>query len=307
MISLSTASVVLLLAYGLWSLYWYRKHQQAVHERIRTGLKLPEPTTDLMTRLREAVNGLAITKGLDRQLAQANISLPVADFFLIQLGAALFLALILSRAFSLAFLPAFAFAMVLAAGGAKLLVRLRKGSLAQAVTKQLPDGVRMLANSLHAGLSVRQGLGMVAREMPAPLGPLMQRAVQEIQLGSSLEEALDGFVQRVDSPDLRFVVTTILLQHEMGGDLAGALESVAASLVERLTVEGEVRTVTAEQRYVAMVLPVVPVMGVLLLNAGNPGYAQVLVKPLGVILLLVSGLLQGIGFYLIVRTARIKV
>lgn len=293
--------------WGLWCFYWSRKQELAVRERIRTGLNLPEPTADPLTRLREAVNGLAITRGLDRQLAQANISLSVADFFLIQFAVALFLALVMTRAFSIPFPSALAFALAIVAGGAKLLIRLRKGSLAQAVTKQLPDGVRMLANALHAGLSVRQGLSMVAREIPAPLGPLMQRAVQEIQLGSPLEEALDGIVQRVDSPDLRFVVTTILLQHEMGGDLAGALESVAASLVERLTVEGEVSTITAEQRYVAMVLPVVPVMGVLLLNAGNPGYAQVLVKPLGVVLLLVSGLLQGIGFYLIVRTARIKV
>jgi tight adherence protein B len=306
-IALLAGSTVLLLSWGLWCLYWQRLQERAVRERIRKGLDIPESPGDPLSRLRQAVNGLAITKGMERQLTQANISLTAADFYLIQLGAALVLALVLSRAFTVTFLAGLSMALVIVATGAKLMIRLRKGSLAQAVTKQLPDGVRMLANALHAGLSVRQGMSLVAREIPAPLGVLMQRTVQEIHLGAPLEEALDGLVQRVDSPDLQFVATTILLQHEMGGDLAGALDSVAAALVERLTVEGEVRTVTAEQRYVAMVLPVVPVMGVVFLNAGHPGYVEVLVRPLGVILLLVSGLLQGIGFYLIVRTARIKV
>lgn len=307
MIALLTGTAVLLFSWGCWSLYWYRKQERAIRERIRSGLELPEQTTNLLTRLRVSVSSLAITKGMERQLAQANLSFSVADFFLIQLGIACLFALILSRAFRLPFLSALACAFAVVTGGAKLLIRVRKGSLAQAVTRQLPDSVRMLANALHAGLSLRQGLSMVAREIPPPLGPLLQRVVQEMQLGGSLEEALDGLLQGVDSPDLRFVVTTILLQHEVGGDLAGALDSVATSLVERLTVEGEVRTVTAEQRYVAMVLPVIPVMGVLFLNAGHPGYAQVLFKPMGVVLLLVSGLLQGSGFYLIMRTARIRV
>ncbi len=307
MIALLTGSSIFLFSLGLWQLYWLRQHRQAVRDRMRSGLQIPEEATDLLTRLRKAANGLEATRGLERQLAQANINLPVADFYLLQMGAVLLLTLLLSRAFTLHFFSGLSLALILVVVGVKVLLRLRKGTLAQAVTAQLPDAVRMLANALHAGLSVRQALSMVAREIPAPFGPLLQRAVQEIHLGAPLEDALDGLVQRVDSPDLRFVVTTILLQHEMGGDLAGALESVAAALVERLTVEGEVRTVTAEQRYVAMVLPVVPVLGVILLNAGNPGYTKVLSRPLGVILLLVSGLLQGIGFYLITRTARIKV
>lgn len=307
MIPVLAGAAVLSGSWGLWCLYWHRKTARTARERIRTGLNLPQPSGDLLGRFRSAVAELAIAADMEKRLARANLNIPVADFVIIQLAGALLLALLLSRAFTLQFLPSLSLSIGGVFFATRLLLKQRGASLTQGVANQLADAVRMLANSTRAGLSLWQGLTLLAREVPAPLGPMIQRAVHEIQLGATLEEALDELVDRVDSPDLRFVVTTILLQHELGGDMAGALDSVATALVERLMVEGEVRTLTAEQRYVALVLPVIPILGIVILNAGNPGYIQVLTRPLGLILLLVSGVLQVLGFYLINRVARIKV
>lgn len=293
--------------WGFWCLFWYRRSAGAARERVLAALNAERPRPDLLERIRASVSELALAADMERRLARANIQIPVADFLLMLLALAVVLGFLISRAFTVPFIPGFALALGLVLGGTRFFLKQRGASLAQEVTEQLGDAVRLLASSVRAGLSLRQGLALLAREVPAPLGPLVQRAVHEMHLGASLEEALDQMVDRVESPDLRFVVTTILLQHELGGDLPGALDSVAAALSERLMVEREVRTLTAEQRYVAMILPVIPIVGLIILNAGHPGYIQVLTRPLGILLLAVSGTLQVIGFWLINRTARIKV
>lgn len=307
MIPLLTGAAVFCGCWSLWCLYWYRRSAAAARERIRTGLGLPKPEGDLLSRIRRAVGQVALAQELERMLARANLAIPVADLVLLLLAGTVVLALLLSRAFAIAFLPSLALALSMVVGGTRVFLKQRGASLAQGVSGQMAEAARILANSVRAGLSVWQGLTVLARELSPPLGPLIQRTVHEIQLGASLEEALDELADRIDSPDLRLLVTTILLQHELGGDLAGALDAVAGALVERRMVEGEVRTLTAEQRYAAAMLPVIPLAGLLMLNLGHPGFIRVLAQPLGLVLLAVSGALQGLGFYLIHRTARIRV
>nr|PZN68798.1 MAG: hypothetical protein DIU55_13690 [Bacillota bacterium] len=307
LVPLLAGAAVFCGCWGFWCLYWYRRSAAAARERIRVGLGLPEPDGDPLNRLRAAVGQLAWAQDLERLLVRANLSVPVADLILLLAGGALLLAWVVSRGFGVPFLPSLALSFSVALVGTRIFLKRRTASLAQGVSVQMAEAARILSNAVRAGLSVWQGLTVLARELPAPLGPLIQRTVHEIQLGATLEEALDELVDRVDSPDLRLLVTTLLLQHELGGDLAGALDSVAGALVERRMVEGEVRTLTAEQRYVAAMLPVIPLAGMMILNLSHPGYIRVLTQPLGLVLLAVSGGLQLLGFFLIHRTARIKV
>jgi tight adherence protein B len=308
MIALLVFCGALSLTAGAWLAHLQGRQQRAVTERLRRALDLPAPPANPLLRYRDRFNAESdFARYLAAQLAQAGLGLTPFDFYLLQMGGWLLLVLLLHRAFSLEWPVSIVVAAVLVTLGGRYLLRLRRGSHSQAVGRQLPEAVRMLSNALHAGLSIRQGLTRLGQELPAPLGSMIRRAVREMQLGSSLEEALDGLTRRVDSRDMQFVVTTILLQHEVGGDLAGALEQIAAALVERQIVEGEVQTATAEQRYVAMILPIVPVGGLFLLNLGRPGYIEVLFRPLGLVLLAVSILLQVAGFLLIHRAARIKV
>lgn len=300
-------AAVFCFVWALWASYWSSRTADQTRERVRTMLNMKKPASGPINRVRRAVNQLWLAEELEKRLVKADISTPAADVLLALIGVAAVLAVLLSRAMVIPYWAALPLSAVIVASVTAFVLRQRGANLADSVNKQLPEAARVLANGLRAGLSLYQALGTMARELPAPMGPLIQRVVHEIQLGGSLEEALDNLIKRVDTPDLRFMVTTILLQHEMGGDLAGALDSVAAALVERMTVESEVRTLTAEQRYVAMVLPVIPILGILIMNAGRPGYMEVLTRPLGLILLAVSGGLQVLGFVLIYRAGRIKV
>lgn len=300
-------AAVFCFIWALWASYWSSRTADQTRERVRTMLNMQKPASGPINRLRRAVNQLWLAEALEKQLVKADVSTPAADVLLALITAAAVLAVLLSRAMVVPYWIALLLSGSIVAGVTAFVLKQRGANLADSVNKQLPEAARVLANGLRAGLSLYQAFSMTTRELPAPLGPLMQRVVHEMQLGASVEEALDNLLKRVDTVDLRFVVTTILLQHEMGGDLAGALDSVAEALVERMTVESEVRTLTAEQRYVAMILPVIPILGILIMNAGNPGYMEVLIRPLGLILLAVSGGLQVLGFILIYRAGRIKV
>jgi|GEM_PF-964351 len=300
-------AAVFCAAWSFWASYWSGRVAEQTRERVRSMLDIKKPDNGPVNRVRRAVNQLWLAEQLEKQLVKADISTPAADVLLALMVVAAVLAVLLSRAMVIPYWAALSLSAVIVAGVTGFVLRQRGANLADSVNKQLPEAARVLANGLRAGLSLYQAFGSTARELRAPLGPLIQRVVHEMQLGASIEEALDNLLKRVDTPDLRFMVTTILLQHEMGGDLAGALDSVASALVERMTVESEVLTLTAEQRYVAMVLPVIPVLGILIMNAGKPGYMEVLTRPLGLILLAVSGGLQVLGFVLIYRTSRIKV
>jgi tight adherence protein B len=308
MIAILTFLSTLLIAAGIYLARSHSRHQQALQERLRRAMDLPEPTANPIVRYRQDFNADSdLARMIAPQLGQAGLSITPFDWYSAQLGVIVLMTLLLMRAFSLEWGWSLTIAAILVPVGARYLLRMRRGSHSHAVGRQLPEAVRLIGNSLHAGLSIRQGLARAGQELPPPLGPIIRRAVREMQLGTSLEETLDHLTTRVDNRDLQFVVTTILLQHEVGGDLAGALEQIAAALTERLVVDGEVETATAEQRYVAMILPIVPIAGLFLLNVGHPGYIQVLFRPLGLLLLGASVVLQVFGFLLIHRAARIKV
>lgn len=302
---LSFLATFFLLA-GLRDVHLLRARSARLQERFSRLFDIKRPVDSPFQALRATLEGWGLGASWEPALRQSGLTINPVDFVLLLMVAIGVLTALLTR-LGLPVMAAMTIAMGALTGGARLFLSRRRGSLAAQVTRQLPEAVRMLAGSVHAGLSVRQGLALVAQEAGAPLGPLMKRVVHQLQLGATLEEALDGLVVQVDSRDLQLVATTILLQNEVGGDMAGALDGVASALVERLAVEGEVRTATAEQRYIAMVLPVVPIAGIFLLSAGRPGYLQVLTKPLGITLLVASVLLQGLGFFFIHRVGRIKV
>src|SRR5690606_3211472 len=143
---------------------------------------------------------LAWAQDLERLLVRANLSVPVADLILLLAGGALLLAWVVSRGFGVPFLPSLALSFSVALVGTRIFLKRRTASLAQGASVQMAAAARILSNAVRTGLAVWQGLTVLARELPAPLGPLIQRTVHEIQLGATLEEALDELVDRVDSP-----------------------------------------------------------------------------------------------------------
>lgn len=141
-------------------------------------------------------------------------------------------------------------------------------------TNQLGDMLTMVANALRAGFSFMQAFELISREMDAPMGREVQLVVNEVNLGNTLESALDNMQHRVASPDFELVVTAVLIQRQVGGDLASILDTISETIAERVRMRRETQTLTAQGRLSGWVLVLIPFALGGFLSVVNPGYLQ---------------------------------
>jgi tight adherence protein B len=124
---------------------------------------------------------------------------------------------------------------------------------------QLADMLNLMVNGLRAGYSTMQAMEAVSRELPAPISDEFRRVVQEMQIGISMEKALENLLRRIPSEDLDFVVTAVNVQREVGGNLAEILDTISFTIRERVRIKGEIRIMTAQVRTSGAVLSLIPV------------------------------------------------
>ena len=191
----------------------------------------------------------------------------------------------------------------------------RRASRLAAFNKQLPDTITLIANALRAGSSFLQAIEMVVREGQPPVTTEFNRVVREVNLGLAFEVALENMVRRVRSDDLELMATAITIQHQVGGNLAEILDSIAFTIRERVRIKGEIKTLTAQQRMSGYVVAFLPIglVGVLMVIAPKfmepmfmnpPGIAGL---PAGVVILGFAGFMMFVGFVLIQKIVAIEV
>jgi tight adherence protein B len=155
----------------------------------------------------------------------------------------------------------------------------RQAGRLKAFNNQLADTIALMSNSLRSGLSLAQSMEMISREAEPPISEEFQRVVREIGLGVGPQDALLHLVRRVASDDLELLVTAILVQFEIGGNLSRILDSIANTIRERVKLHGEIRTMSAQGRMAGYVLSGLPIAigGLLMLIA--PSYMGALFTP----------------------------
>jgi tight adherence protein B len=137
---------------------------------------------------------------------------------------------------------------------------------------QLGDMLNLMVNGLRAGYSTMQAMEAVSRELPAPISDEFHRVVQEMQIGISMEKALENLFRRIPSDDLDFVITAINVQREVGGNLSEILDTISFTIRERVRIKGEIRVMTANVRASGTILSLIPVGLALALWFISPEY-----------------------------------
>jgi tight adherence protein B len=191
----------------------------------------------------------------------------------------------------------------------------RRASRLNAFNKQLPDTITLIANALRAGSSFLQAIEMVVREGQPPVTTEFGRVVREVNLGLAFDVALENMVRRVRSDDLELMATAITIQHQVGGNLAEILDSIAFTIRERVRIKGEIRTLTAQQRLSGYVVAGMPIGLMIMLFVLAPGFTKPMFEnppgimglPAGLIVLGIGGFFMFIGFMLIRRIVAIEV
>ncbi len=187
-------------------------------------------------------------------------------------------------------------------------VKYLQGKRLNTFNSQLSDTIVLLSNSLRAGYSLLQSMETAAKELPAPISTEFARVTREIGLGLTVQEALGNLVRRIPSEDLDMMVTAINIQHEVGGNLAEILDTIAFTIRERVRIVGEIRSVTAQQRASATLLSALPILLGLILYALNAPYISRLWSSMcGWIMLIIGMAMMIAGYFVIQKIVTIEV
>lgn len=195
-------------------------------------------------------------------------------------------------------------------GGTAIWVALRasQASRNRTLSAQLPDALDMLCSSMRAGFSVGQAMHRVQAQSAPPLAEEFGRALEEIRLGRSLADALEGTVLRSANYDLALVVSAIQTQLEVGGNMSEVLEKIASMIRERVRLKEEVAIAAAEGRLSAVVLVAMPLVMVLLIRILNPQYLDPLTGTyVGRLMLATAGVLMVLGALVLRKLTTIDV
>lgn len=311
---------LLSLAGVLWSLWqiWqerYSERGERFEKRIKDVSTLAAAGQEIVTQKRlyarqEWLNQWLVTlilaTQLDRKLCRAGLRWLVADFLLLTL---------LLAALGLLLFLSFGSSSVMILLGTVLVGSLPYGLLSiferrrqQKLESQLPDVLEFIARAMQAGHAFNSGLQMAATESPQPIGAEFQTAFNQVNLGMPVQQALTGLAQRIDCPDMRYFSVAVLINREVGGDLAGLLRNVADLIRARLKLRLSIRAITAEGRISAWILGLLPFILAGTLVLLNPTYiAPLWQDPAGQRLVLYALVFMGFGILWMVRLTRVKI
>jgi tight adherence protein B len=239
-------------------------------------------------------------------LEQAGSSMPVARFLVISMGLALALGLGI-LVLTLQWLAG----IVAAAFGAMLpylIFRQKRKKRFYRFEEQLPEAIDMLGRAIRAGHPLSSGLKMVAEEATEPVASEFRRTHEEHRFGLAFEDAMLAMADRVRIVDVRILVTAILIQREVGGNLAEVLDNLASVIRARFTIRRQLRVYTAQGRFSGYVLAVLPIAVGAAVYSLNPPYIMLLfTDPLGKLLVLTAVIFQLIGFLWIRKIVNIEI
>jgi len=187
-------------------------------------------------------------------------------------------------------------------------VKFKKGQRMNAFSAEFPDALDLLVSALRAGLSFSAAMQIVAEESPEPVRSEFAVAVEEQSLGLDFRETMMNLTRRVDSLDLKFFVTAVILQRDTGGNLAEILENTSKLIRDRFRILGDIKTFTAQGRLTGGILLCLPLSISLFMFVMTPDYFKPMIESeTGRAALYFAGFLQLLGALVIRKIVSIKV
>ncbi len=255
--------------------------------------------------LSRLVNGFGFGPRLATSLAAANLSVTVSEYVMI-----------------IVLLAVLGFAVGFWRGG--LVLGLVVGAVAgyvpifylstrakrrkQAFANQLPEVLTLLVGALRAGHGLSQAMIDLTEQMPPPASEEFGQVVRAVNLGVPISVALNSLSERIGTGDVELIVTAIVVQSELGGNLATTLETISDTIRDRIRMKREIRVLTSQQRLTGGVLALTPVGLAVILSLLNPAYMKPFFEPGWIRLLpILAVVMQVIGFVVINKIMDIEV
>jgi len=276
-------------------------HLQTANLRDRINQPF-QALADRSSQRRRLNGGLTLAE----HLARADVKLRTAEFVMIQVAC-----LLVAAALALA---RFGFGpQVVISGVAGYLlpmrfVRYRQRRRLRAFNRQLPDTLSLLSNALKAGFSLPQALENVSRNTSPPIADEIGRVIRETNLGTPMEQSLNNMVRRIGSEDLDLIVTAIVIQSAVGGNLARVLDSISHTIRQRVQVKSQISALTAQARASGWVITLLPFAVAAILYVITPAYFRPMFSERAGQAMLAAALVSiGLGNLIIRRIVNFRV
>ncbi len=189
-----------------------------------------------------------------------------------------------------------------------IVVKVKIAQRIKAIDAQIADALVLISSSLRSGYSFMQAIELAGREMAPPISVEFHRVLREINLGVTTNDAMNHMAERINSEDLDMVVTAVLIQRQVGGNLAEILDNISTTIRERVKIRGHIKTLTAQGRLTGIIISLLPVGLCGVIYMINPGYIVPLFTQAAGQVLLASGIfMEFIGILLIRNIVDIKV
>jgi tight adherence protein B len=243
---------------------------------------------------------------LDNLISQANAKYPIGFFILLALFLAVLGFLVGNTVIKnrlLAVLLMFPFGAF-----PFLYLLILKQKRTEKFKRQLPEALDLMSRALRAGHAFTNGLRLAADEFDDPLGPEFSEALDEINFGISVPDALRNLARRIDCPEIKYFVVGVILQRETGGNLAELMGILAFLIREKFKFQGKVQTLSAEGRLSAFILILLPLLIAGWMQFSNPKYlAPLLTDPIGKFMMIGAGVMMVIGIFVMKKMVTIEV
>ncbi len=295
--------------YAWWSPQ--RRMRQEIQQRLR-GLRVETGRRpDSLLRQQYSASGilskLEIMKWLQATIDQAKLPYRAGNvvLFSVVLLAGGYLA---ADAFQL--FPFLILKILFAVGCSivpPLYIRMKRQRRMRQIEEMLPESIDLFTRAMRAGHNIHSGLQVLADETAEPLGTEFKKLVEDLTLGSTVDEALHSLGDRVPLLDLRFFSTGVVLQRETGANIVTVMENLSAVIRERLQLRSRLRAHTAQQRFSAGLLCALPVVTGVIFYFARYEYISVLwLTELGSSFLIYGIVSEIIGILVIRKLASVR-
>lgn len=188
-----------------------------------------------------------------------------------------------------------------------MLIKIKQRARVKKFDSQLSDALIIACSCLKSGLSFSQSMETIAKDMDAPISTEFAQVLAEMNMGASLEEALERMNQRIDSSYLSLTISAVLIQKQTGGNLSQILENISNSIKEKMKLKKELDSATASGKMTGILMGCMPIVLMILFYIVNPSFMLPLFQTsTGRIFLIVAAGLEIACFFLIKKIVTIK-
>ena len=174
--------------------------------------------------------------------------------------------------------------------------------------QQLPDGLSMISGAMRAGASLNIALESLVKEQPAPLSQEFELFLKEQRLGVDFEVSLKKMEERIPLQDFNMLVTALLINREVGGNLAETMETLGETLRRKAMMEGKIQSLTAQGKLQGIVMTGLPVLLGVLLNFMEPeAMSKLWTTTIGWVVLAIIIVMEILAYFMISKITSIDV